>query len=204
MERIRTRCASLWILALVLVVAVGVLVAPATALATGTLAGTVWKAAVPGEKLPGIRVFCYQAVGDANVYVSDMLSTTPDGAYSFTLPAGNYRLMAQDSSGVYSTMFLDGSVRGYDPSPASYAVSDGVFNYQHFYMKLGARFEITAEDWDGTPIPGMYVQAFRNRSSSRTNSRRERTARSRGPTSRTGTGSSRRTIRRPLRRRGGT
>jgi hypothetical protein len=162
MERIRTRCASLWILALVLVVAVGVLVAPATALATGTLAGTVWKAAVPGEKLPGIRVFCYQAVGDANVYVSDMLSTTPDGAYSFTLPAGNYRLMAQDSSGVYSTMFLDGSVRGYDPSPASYAVSDGVFNYQHFYMKLGARFEITAEDWDGTPIPGMYVQAFRN------------------------------------------
>jgi hypothetical protein len=162
MEHIRTRRASLWVLALALVVAVGVLVAPAAAFATGTLAGTVWKAAAPGEKVPGIRVYCYQAVGADNVYVADMLSTTPDGAFSFTLPAGNYRLMADDPSGTYSRMFVDGSVRGYDPSPTSYAVPEGGFNYQHFYMKRGARFEITAEDWGGVPIPGMHVQAFRD------------------------------------------
>jgi hypothetical protein len=154
------RCASLWVFALILVGGVGLFVAPATASATGTLAGTVWKAAVPGEKLPGIRVYCYQAVGDSSFYYDDVLSDA-DGAYSFTLPAGNYRLMADDPSGNYSRMFVDGSVRIYDPSPASYAVADGFSNYQHFKMKLGARFEITAEDWGGTPIPGMYVQAFK-------------------------------------------
>jgi hypothetical protein len=106
MERIRSRSASSWVLAFVLVVAVGVLVAPAVAIG-GTLTGIHglledhdW------EPVAGARVELF-AKGAPPTPI-DSVVTTESGRFYFHPAAGTYWLKFSDPQERYSTYwYLD-------------------------------------------------------------------------------------------------
>jgi hypothetical protein len=109
MERIRSRCASPWILAFVLVVAVGLLVAPTVSVA-GTITATVQNTAL--ENVEGVMVQLYFANG---AYITDK-RTVSDGTVSFTnLDAGSYWLLVDDGA------LQRYAPQWYNDKPASYA-----------------------------------------------------------------------------------
>jgi hypothetical protein len=87
MERIRSRCASPWVLAFVLVVAPALLVAPAAAMASGTITG--WVRA--GDSTPLLWA-TVTAVDKGTGLHAGQTSTFLTGQYSLTLPDGQYVL----------------------------------------------------------------------------------------------------------------
>jgi hypothetical protein len=87
MERIRSRCASRWVLAFVLVVASVLLALPASAIASGTITG--WVRAGDSTPLPWATV---TAVDKGTGLYAGQTSTFLTGQYSLTLPDGQYVL----------------------------------------------------------------------------------------------------------------
>jgi hypothetical protein len=158
MERIRSRCASPWVLAFVLVVAVGVLVAPAAATA-GTLGGALWDhASIPIE---GITVGLYLAGTPPTAL--DSTVTNSLGQYNFTgLSAGTYWLRYSDPANRYSTIWYHDALRAYAPdTPHDWVVTDSSSDSFLFTLQHGVTLHVHVVRPGLQPVENVQVSAVR-------------------------------------------
>jgi hypothetical protein len=158
MERIRSRCASRWVLAFVLVLAVGVVALPAAAIANGSISGTISHTG-PFAAIEGVRVYLYPKGSSTAAF--DML-TGADGGFSFPdVPNGTYLLCLIDENGVHSSSWYIEQLESYDPyTPFEYVVNDNP-DYRVIAMKDGVGIHVHVERPGTQRIAGISVQAFR-------------------------------------------
>ena len=116
-----------------------------------TVSGSVTSAAT-GNALSGMVVAAYDPSGN----LAGSATTDATGLYVLTLPAGAYRLLAYDFSGVYATMF-DANAESFETAPLRSVVSSIQVS---FALVAGGMVSGQVQTTTGVSLPNAVVEAY--------------------------------------------
>lgn len=119
-----------------------------------TFSGTV-TAAASGSALAGMTVAAYASSGTLQA----TSTTVANGTWTLTVPAGTYRLLAYDPSGVLATSFYDGA-DSYDSSATFAVTSAQVVNAIHFRLAAGGRITGRITTTASAPLPAISIEVY--------------------------------------------
>lgn len=114
--------------------------------------GTVTSAA-SGDRLAGMVVAAYDASG----VLRGTAGTDATGLYVLTIPAGDYRILAYDPTGVYATSF-DANAESFETSPLRSIPAGGA--QISFALVKGGAVVGRVQNAAGSPRAGFVVEAY--------------------------------------------
>lgn len=133
-----------------LLLSISVLVAAAAH--AGNVTGTVTDAAT-NLRLGGMVVAAYDTAG----VLRATATTDATGLYVLTVPNGDYRVLAYDPSGIYTTRF-DADAESFETSPVRTVGNAGL--QIDFRLLRGGRITGHVQSTTGTARPGAIVEAY--------------------------------------------
>jgi hypothetical protein len=125
----------------------------ATAASAATVSGTVLNAATH-QPLGGMVVAAYDVTGTLRATGT----TDITGFYALTLPAGSYRVLAYDNSGVYATTF-DGNAESFETSSLRQLSESSAIQIS-FLLVRGGSVSGRVQSLTGGARPGATIEAY--------------------------------------------